>query len=247
MFVCRVIAALVATASLTGTTALADPEAERREAQASETAAQRIANAWPSAGGSPAARFVEKLGERLGRAAPASPFPWRFAVIRDRSLQAFSIGGGRIYVSDGSVSICAQEGELAAVLAHEMGHQLGGHFAPAVPRPEDDLLGWLGLVAPSTPSVSVGGVRHVFDREKEAAADRISLRILSAAGYDPRVAVTLAERQTQRARTEASRRTATRRVGALRRLLVDVPHGGITDTAEFRTLHAELAAERPAD
>lgn len=242
------VAALVLATGVEGLEVAAETAAEGREARAAEIAARRIADTWPSAGGSKAARFIERLGQRLGKATGASPFPWRFSVIRDRSLKAFSIGGGRIYVSDGSVLSCADEGELAAVLAHEMGHQLARHFEPAPPRPEDELLAWLGFaVSPPTTGVAIGAVRHVFDAEREDEADRISLRILAAAGYDARAAVTLAERRMTQAADEAGRRAAIRRAAMLRSLAHESKAGGVTDSREFHDLKAELGAERPAE
>lgn len=53
--------------------------------------------------------------------------------MRDRSANAFAIGGGRIYVNEGVVTLCETESELAAILAHEMAHQLAGHFVDPAP------------------------------------------------------------------------------------------------------------------
>ncbi len=110
--------------------AAAEPGAEARRAR---QAAARIEQQWPLAEAGPLTRLIARVGQRLGEHAGPTPFPWRFVVVRDRSANAFAIGGGRIYVNEGVVTLCETEGELAAILAHEMAHQLAGHFVDPAP------------------------------------------------------------------------------------------------------------------
>lgn len=220
--------------------AQADPILEER-ARARATAA-RIELEWPIAPAGPVTRFVRRLGARLGASAGRSPFPWRFLVIRDRSANAFSIGAGRIYVNDGTPFACRDEAELAAMLAHEMGHELAGHFRPGSERDRSGRQ-WLGDAFDARrsdePELAIGSVRLPIDAEKELEADRISIDVLRRAGYDPHAALSIAELLAQGSGANARHLGAAARIGALERLLASVPPGGRRDSEDFRQLRRE--------
>ncbi|HSD09849.1 MAG TPA: M48 family metalloprotease, partial [Candidatus Binatia bacterium] len=147
-----------------------DEAAEERER--ARVAASRIELEWPVAPAGPVTRFIRSVGDRLARGAGPSHFPWRFTVIRDRSANAFSIGAGRIYVNEGTAFVCRNEAELAAILAHEMGHELAGHFRSATHR--DPLWPWLGDVfgtrGSRRPDLTIGSVEQRVDPQMEREA-----------------------------------------------------------------------------
>lgn len=221
----RVVVALglaIAGGLLAAGDAHGSDDVEREAARARATAA-RIELEWPIAPAGPVTRFVRSLGSRLGRAADPSPFPWRFTVVRDRSANALSIGGGRIYVNEGTVFVCRNEAELAAILAHEMAHELAGHFRKP-PR--------------SGGRSTIGSIRAVIDPEKEMEADRISVSILARAGYDPRAALSAAEL------LEGSRGgdDGNERIAELSEIVAALPSDGRIDSAEFRRLRQDAGA-----
>lgn len=47
---------------------------------------------------------------------------WRIGLIPSTQVNAFTVGNGVIFVYDGLVDYCANEEELASVIAHEVGH-----------------------------------------------------------------------------------------------------------------------------
>ncbi len=205
-----------------------DDVAEER-ARALATA-QRIELEWPVAPAGPVTQFVRQLGARLGDSAEPSPFPWRFTLIRDRSANAFSIGGGRIYVNQGTPFVCRSEAELAAILAHEMGHELAGHFRASASSRSDD------------PGLVIGSVHQPIDARKEVEADRISIDILRRAGYDPHAALSIAERLGRGSGENARHFGGAERIRALEELLASVPPGGRRDSEEFRNLRRTYQA-----
>jgi len=219
----------VATLSGGPETARAD-DGEARRARAT---ASRIELEWPLLGSGPVASYVRKLGGHLGATAGATPYPWRFVVVRDRSANAFAIGGGRIYVNEGVILGCENEAEVAAILAHEMGHQLAGHF-------RDGKRG-AGASGGARARVDLGAVTQEIDVEKEIEADRRALEILSAAGYDPHASLTLALRADATGGGALHLRDP-RRVESLRAALAAVPPGGRLDSATFRALQAKQRA-----
>jgi predicted Zn-dependent protease len=203
-------------------------ELAEEAARARETAAIIQAD-WPLIGASPVTDFVRALGKRLGEHANAAPFPWEFEVFRHRSANALAIGGGRLYVSDGTIHACRSEAELAAILAHEMGHQLAGHFRRAGPK--------------ATARIRIGSVTQELDPAKEMEADRLSIGILRGAGYAPRAALDIAKRLSERGAVRSERRSSAR-LAALASLVKSVPQEGTTDSPEFQRLREELT-ERP--
>jgi predicted Zn-dependent protease len=54
---------------------------------------------------------------------------WRFAALKDRSLNAGAGRGGVIFINRGVVEYANSEEEVALVLAHEIGHQAANHIA----------------------------------------------------------------------------------------------------------------------
>jgi predicted Zn-dependent protease len=191
-----VVAAVLAAAAATGS-AHAQSDCSQERALARETAA-RIEREWPLRPDDAVTDFVRRLGRRLAEHAPPSPYPWTFTVVRDRSPNAFAIGAGAIYLHDGTIAAAQNEAEVAAVLAHEMGHQLAGHFCAAA----DAAPGWPGLLGElfggdSAIGRSVGSMRQAVDPVHEREADRLSLLILQDAGYDPRAALDIAQRGTR--------------------------------------------------
>lgn len=216
-------------------------EAGDGEHERAAAAAAVIEKDWPLAGAGPVPATIRRVGRVLVRAAGTVPFRWRFTVVRDRSANAFAIGDGRIYVNEGALLLSQNEAELAAILAHEMGHQLAGHFRR---EPRSKSKGFLSDLATIFGGGNVAaersnGVHREFDLTKELEADRISLPILAGANYDPRAALTIATRLHDQ--SGSSRHLGDeQRIRALSSLLDGVPAGGRLDSEEFRRVKREL-------
>jgi beta-barrel assembly-enhancing protease len=195
--------------------AACDGEIARARATAATIEAE-----WPLRGADEMTAFVRDLGDRLARHDAAASQRWTFVVVRNHAANAFAVGDGRIYVTDGAIDACVTEAELAAMIAHEMGHQLANHFCAAD--------------ASSGQRRRIGGVVQHIDPEKELEADRVAVQVLIAAGYDPRAALTLAIRVAQAQPVGA--RPDEVRIQALRQLLESAPARGRTDSDEFRRL-----------
>jgi predicted Zn-dependent protease len=126
----------------------------------------------------PLQQYVDALGQRLARAAPARGFSWRFQVVDQWPPNAFSLPGGSIFVSRGLLALSNSEDELANVLAHEIVHAAQRHAAgrQAVGRGLSPFsLGWLGAAQVAA-----------YARDQERSADAEGQRLAAAAGFDPR-------------------------------------------------------------
>lgn len=126
------------------------------------------------------ARYVSSVGNRLARAA-RDHRPWKFRVLDDPEVQAFVILGSTVYIYRGTLAILRSEAELAAVLAHEMGHLRGGHSREK----------WDELSRSVERSQIEQSMQHKYERDDEIQADETAVLLLVRAGYDPRAVETM--------------------------------------------------------
>ncbi|HTS23023.1 MAG TPA: M48 family metalloprotease [Casimicrobiaceae bacterium] len=122
--------------------------------------------------------YLQQLGEKLVRYAPATPFRYQFQIVDQWSPNAFALPGGHIFVSRGLLVLTNTEDELACVLGHEIIHAAERHAASRQAYTE------------ALSAFSLGLPRQIqmaaYARDQERMADTGGQRICSAAGYDPR-------------------------------------------------------------
>ncbi len=83
----------------------------------------------PLLGFGPIDGYVNNMVQRLGRASQRPNMDYVAKVVNTPSVNAKSILGGHTYVYRGLLQFVQSESELAAVLAHEVGHVAGHHSA----------------------------------------------------------------------------------------------------------------------
>lgn len=71
--------------------------------------------------------YVNLVGGTVAAQSERQVVPYRFAVLKSDSMNAFSTPGGFIFITKGALLLCEDEAELAGVLAHEVGHVAGRH------------------------------------------------------------------------------------------------------------------------
>ncbi|NQV22675.1 MAG: M48 family metalloprotease [Rhodospirillales bacterium] len=131
---------------------------------------------------------VTKLIAALGD--PDGPGPTSVKVINAKMVNAFALPGGRIIVMGELLDLMETPDELAAVLAHEMGHVSERHPTEAAIRATGFSLFLTMLVGESSKmaeflaSLGVQAVQSSYSRDDERAADRIAADLLEAAGAD---------------------------------------------------------------
>lgn len=216
------------------------PDGDRRmsEQQHAMVTATTIEREWPLMAPGTVTGYAERLGKELAAAARAvygpPDFAWSFRVLRDHAITAFAVGGGRIYVSDGALRASKDESEFAAILAHEMGHQIAGHFSP---RFRHDRRTAYSSHLPIGPSATMA-----VDPAMERQADRNSIRILSEAGMDPHGALRMARRVLPQL-VARQREAWIRRLWGLSELLQHVPRAHLASSEAFHEAKRQL--ERP--
>jgi predicted Zn-dependent protease len=158
--------------------------------------------------------YLNDLGQRLVRQTEMGNLPWRFHLVRDRTVNAFNIPGGHVYVHTGLVEAARNASELAGVMGHELSHGVSRHGTEQLSKNYG--LSLLASVAlGQNPKVYEeilaqvigGGAMASFSRNDEREADSLGLRTMSAAGYSPQGMVAmfetlLAQRKSQPGRVQ---------------------------------------------
>ncbi|MDP2139302.1 MAG: M48 family metalloprotease [Gammaproteobacteria bacterium] len=125
-----------------------------------------------------------------------------FIIVDSPILNAFAAPGGIIGVNGGLFLNAHTEGEFASVMAHELAHVSQRHFARSVEDAQRrripelaTLLASIVIMGTSSPETGQAAIMAAqgrsienqlrFSRNNEAEADRIGIRTLYDAGYDP--------------------------------------------------------------
>jgi predicted Zn-dependent protease len=144
--------------------------------------------------------YVTGIVQKLVAVAERRPFPYRVRVVNDASLNAFTFGGGLLYMHAGLIARLENEAQLAMVLGHEIAHVTERHVTKGIEKAHGlQLLGEVAVTAGSATGVlpnnaaigkiyeySMGAAINGHGRDQERAADRIGMDYLVKAGYDPR-------------------------------------------------------------
>jgi len=150
--------------------------------------------------------WLGDVGQRLAGASDRPQQSFTFFLLRERQINAFATLGGYVGVNAGLVLAADREDEVAGVLAHEISHVTQQHVLRGAEKAQREslpiLLATLGAIvaaqqvggnssgdATSAALMTGLGVlqqRQInYTRDNEAEADRIGIRTLAHAGYDP--------------------------------------------------------------
>ena len=143
--------------------------------------------------------YVNQVAMRLVATVPEKDGGFRVKVIKDPHLNAFTYPDGFCYVNTGILARLENEAQLAALLAHEIGHYVNHHAVNGIRRLQhqpgpaardlaDKETASSALVAQSV-ECTWSGYRH----EAELEADREGLKLMMRAGYNPYEALRLFE------------------------------------------------------
>ena len=145
---------------------------------------------------------VRRVGERIAAVANRPDYDWEFAVIQDdKVINAFCLPGGKVAFFTGILKKTENDAQIATVMAHEVAHATQRHGVERISRGIIEQVAQVGAIAGAAsghvnPQVAVGllsaygvGISLPFNRAQESEADKIGLRLMAEAGYDPHEAV----------------------------------------------------------
>jgi beta-barrel assembly-enhancing protease len=152
--------------------------------------------------------YLNQIGQEILKQAGPSPYPFRFYLIKDPQLNAFSVPGGHIFVSTGIIEMMDSEGELAGLLGHEITHVMHHHISKQTDQQKKIGLATLAAVLlgvfagdPRITSAMLTGSMATaqtmalkYSRDDEDDADNYGFKTMSKAGFDPKYMVDLLDK-----------------------------------------------------
>jgi beta-barrel assembly-enhancing protease len=143
--------------------------------------------------------YLTQLGLRLVAKLPTRgvQYPWEFHCINDKSVNAFALPGGYVFVNRGAIEASDNEAQLAAVMAHELSHVALRHGTAQASKARlaqgaagifDGLFGGStgGDLLTEGVTLGAGGLLLRYSRTDETQADVMGTQVLYDVGYDPR-------------------------------------------------------------
>jgi predicted Zn-dependent protease len=210
--------------------------------------------------------YLENLIERLLPYSQLEDKHIDLVVVRNDSLNAFAIPGGIIGMHTGVFNYAKTENQLAAILAHEMGHLSQRHYARQLEQQKNMMLPMIaGMLAGLVLAANSrdGGAATImatqaatqaaalrFSRENEQEADRIGMQTMYQAKLDPYAASDMFEEMLHA--TRSSRRppeyllthpVTERRVADARNRAMAHPRMAYPDNLEFQLMRSRIRFE----
>lgn len=208
LIVSTAVAGCATTTSPTGRTQYVGAVSQ---AQLDEMGAKAFAEARAANPQSKDSRQTAYVGCVVGAIVARLPSPWNgvrweYLLFQNDETNAWALPGGKIGVYTGIFKVAKNQDELAAVIAHEIGHVVSRHHDERITRQmiASGLLQAGGAVAgarygegASQTTTQVGGallqgtMLLPNSRTQETEADVVGQKLIAEAGFDPEGAVEL--------------------------------------------------------
>jgi predicted Zn-dependent protease len=203
------VAACATTTSSTGRTQYVGAVSQQELNQLGAQAFAEAKTKGPLSADAGRNAYVRCVVDALVRQLPAQSqsTAWETAVFADKEPNAFALPGGKVGVNTGIFSVAQNQDQLAAVLAHEIGHVVEDHHDERITRQMGaagavQLFGALAggtrfgqqgsqLATQGGSLVAQAGFLLPGSREQESEADVVGQRLMAQAGFDPSQAVNL--------------------------------------------------------
>ena len=149
---------------------------------------------------------VRQVGQRIVNSTKVSKTPYRFQfhLLRDdRTVNAFALPGGQIFITMALFKLLENEDQLAGVLGHEVGHVVGRHSNQQMAKSEllQAVANGVGMATSNGRDGSsmrvaqyVGNLVNLkYGRDDETEADKLGVQFLVECGYNPEAMIGVME------------------------------------------------------
>ena len=234
----------------------------QQDVQVGKNAATDAARKLPMCNSARADAYLTQLGKRLVAHLNTNgvEYPWEFHCVNDRSINAFALPGGYVFVNRGAIEAADNEAELAAVMAHELSHVALRHGTNQATKAQAaqagvGIFGALfggstgGALLTQLGSFTAGGVLLKYSRGAETQADVMGTQVLYDSGYDPRAMAQFFEKLNQKTKGKnppeflsdhPNPENRVERVDEEIEKLGGVPPNARRDTPEFEAVKREM-------
>jgi len=155
---------------------------------------------------------VNEVGQRIASVSDRKEVKYTFRVIDKDDVNAFALPGGYVFIFKGLVDKVSKDDELAAVIAHEIAHVVARHSIKRLQGGVGyNILQILMAVTGAGRSdagridAAFGQLIMSYSREDEALADKLAVKYLKEAGYDPWAVVSLLKKLQESDKAEPIR------------------------------------------
>ncbi len=140
---------------------------------------------------------LREIGRRLAGVSDRQDYKYNFYLFRKDTINAFTTPGGNVYMFEGLYDKLVTDDEIAATLAHEIGHCAAKHVVKRIQttlgyniisslifsqiKVKDKNKKSIAYATNSIMSVVMLG----YSREDEYMSDRLGIKYMYLAGYDP--------------------------------------------------------------
>ena len=135
--------------------------------------------------------YLNSVLAKLAAAGDKPSQAYRVTILNSPVVNAFALPSGDLFVTRGLLALANDTSEVAAVMAHEIGHVTAGHAqARAETEKQHQLIRKASEAFQGKErGAQIQNVNLVsfanFSRQQEFEADQIGVRTIAAAGYDP--------------------------------------------------------------
>jgi beta-barrel assembly-enhancing protease len=137
--------------------------------------------------------LVAMVGGKLGNAVRDPRREFHFSAVSSSTINAFALPGGFVFITEALISLCENDqNEIAFLLGHEIGHILRGHARDKLTA--SALLNAVIGRPSGAGQMLLQAVSKGYSRTLELEADRESVRLAEAAGFDPRASIRALQR-----------------------------------------------------
>ena len=152
---------------------------------------------------------LDRVCERLLANSEAGQTEWPFecTLLADsQTINAFALPGGQLFITAALYDQLETEGQLAGVMAHEIGHVIARHSSQQIAKQKltEGLTGAAVIATydPDNPAsrqtaqvaALIGQLVNMkFGRDDELQSDRLGVQFMVEAGYDPRAMIQVME------------------------------------------------------
>jgi len=155
--------------------------------------------------------YLENLSYRLASKSELKDHRLAFVIVDSEILNAFAVPGGVIGVNTGLFLSAETGGEFASVMSHEFAHVSQRHFARGIEQQQTSRIPNMAAILAAVVVMTTSDAQHGqaaviaaqgravdnqlrFSRSNEAEADRLGIKTLFDAGYDPYMMPSLFQR-----------------------------------------------------
>lgn len=172
-----------------------------KEVQMGQSIAREVESRYKLADDPLIQKRIEDIGKKIASVCDRKEIDYYFKVLDEEEVNAVSLPGGFIYVNKGLVDKVDNDDELAAVLAHEVGHIVARHSIKKLQA----MMGY-SILRILTAAIPEGGkignaadlafteIMLGYSRDDELLADQLGSRYTKLAGYESRAMIDFLEK-----------------------------------------------------